>query len=115
MINKLKILVNILSFLFIITSPIIDVKAANDYYQPLSSGDKALFKEMFKPLFNFISLIPYAASVAAIFYILYAGFNMVTAGYDSAKKEQSKTMIALTIIGLGVVWAAPLFIDYLLA
>ena len=92
MINKLKIIINVLSFLFVITSPIIDVKAANDYYQPLSSGDKALFKEMFRPLFNFISMIP----------------------YDSAKKEQSKTMIALTILGLGVVWAAPFFIDYLL-
>ena len=114
MMNKLKTLVNILSFLFLITSQITDVKAANEYYPPLGNSDKTMFKEMFKPVFNFLGLIPYAASVAAVFYILYAGFNMVTAGYDAEKKEQGKATIGLTILGLGVVWAAPMLVDYLL-
>ncbi|MBI5065991.1 hypothetical protein HZA97_07170 [Candidatus Woesearchaeota archaeon] len=110
-----KTLINLLGLLLVVSLPLNQVYASSEFSEPLSSNDKAMLKQMLKPVINGISALPYVATALAVLYILYAGIGFVTAGYDTAKKEQSKQAIGLTLVGLAVVFAAPYLVQYLMA
>jgi len=109
-VELMKLLINFLLCVLLLGN----VVFASEFDQPLSSSDKALFQEMLQPAFKLITLLQYLSTVFAVLYLLYAGITFITAGDDNSKKESSKSMIGLTIIGLFVIWGAPYFVNYLL-
>ena len=80
----------------------------------ISSDDKAQFDQILTPVTKVYNLVKYSASVIAGLFLLFAGITYMIAGNDIKKRDQAKNMAGYVIIGLIVIWAAPLVINYLL-
>lgn len=96
--------------LTLIAAPI--VMAAFDGGTP-SADDIATFDEILEPVMKIYNLVKYSATVIAVVVLLFAGINYVTSGSNPAKREQSKNMTMYVVIGLIVIWAAPLLVNFI--
>ncbi len=102
----------ILALLVILSMP---VALAVDFDKDISSSDKAKFDEILKPVMKIYSFIKYTATVLAVLFLVFAGLSFVINSNDPGKREQAKTMGAYIIIGLIVIWVAPLIVEFLLS
>jgi len=87
------------------------VLAAVDFNQGPSSQDQATFDQILQPIMKIYNLVKYFASALAGIALLFAGTSYMTAGQDPKKRENSKTMAMYVVIGLVVIWAAPLLVS----
>lgn len=101
-----------LVLLLIIAMPIV---AAADFDDDISSSDKQKFDEILKPVMKIYSFIKYTATVLAVLFLVFAGITFIISSNDPSKREQAKTMASYVIIGLIVIWVAPLVVDFLLS
>lgn len=98
-----------------IVMPIISTSVhAVDFDQDISPQDKAQFDEMLKPVMKIYNLIKYAASVIAAIVLLIAAISFMTSGSDPRKRDVAKGMAMYVVIGLVVIWVAPLAVNYIL-
>mgnify|MGYP001600803678 CR=1 FL=1 len=79
----------------------------------LSSADKAKFDSILQPVMKIYNFIKYIASVVAAIFLLYAGIAYMTSGSDPKKRDEAKNIAAYVIIGLIIIWAAPLIVGLL--
>ena len=108
-------LLQILSFLVIVMIPTISISAhAADFDQDISPEDKAQFDEMLKPVMKIYNLIKYAASVIAGIVLLIAAIAFMTSGSDPKQRDTAKSMAMYVVIGMIVIWVAPLAVNYIL-
>ena len=103
---KLKILL----LLLILSIPAV---FAVDFDQDLSEEDKQTFDNILEPVMKIYNFIKYSASVLAVVFLVIAGVTFIMAGNDQAKREQAKTMATYIVIGLIIIWVAPLIVGYL--
>jgi type IV secretory pathway VirB2 component (pilin) len=87
---------------------------AVEFNQTLSSQDKATFDQMLSPVMKIYNLVKYSATVLAVLVLLFAGVMYITAGSDPGKREKAKNMAMYVIIGLVVIWAAPLIVNFII-
>jgi len=87
---------------------------AIEFNQTLSSQDKATFDQMLSPVMKIYNLVKYSATVLAVLVLLFAGVMYITAGSDPGKREKAKNMAMYVIIGLVVIWAAPLIVNFII-
>jgi len=88
---------------------------AVDFNQPISSEDKQTFDQILEPVMKIYNLIKYVATVVAVIVLLFAGLTYMTAGSNPAKREQAKSMIMYVVIGLVVIWIAPLIVNFIVS
>lgn len=86
---------------------------AVDFNQPISDDDKKTFDAILEPVMKVYNFIKYASTIIAVLFLVFAGVNFITSGNDQAKRESSKTMAMYVLIGLIVIWVAPLIVGYL--
>ena len=86
---------------------------AVEFNQTLSASDKATFDQMLSPVMKIYNLVKYSATVLAVLVLLFAGVMYITAGSDPGKREKAKNMAMYVIIGLVVIWAAPLIVNFI--
>ena len=98
-------------FLLFLASPI--VLAAVDFNQPLSADDEATFDQILEPVMKVYNLIKYIATAIAVLVLLFAGINYIISGSDPGKREKAKSMAMYVIIGLIIIWAAPLIVNFI--
>jgi hypothetical protein len=79
----------------------------------LSEEDKAKFDEILEPVMKIYNFIKYIASVIAAIFLLYAGVMYMSSGSDPKKRDQAKHIATYVIIGLIVIWAAPIIVGLL--
>ena len=103
----------ILGLAFLAVMFIIQFAAAVDFNQSISAQDKATFDTMLSPIMKIYNLVKYSASVLAVLVLLFAGITYITAGSEPGKREQAKSMAMYVIIGLVVIWAAPLIVNFI--
>ena len=84
-----------------------------DFDQPISAEDQATFDQILEPVMKIYNLVKYSATVLAVIVLLFAGVNYLTSGGNPAKREQAKGMITYVIIGLIVIWIAPLVVNFI--
>ncbi len=89
------------------------VSAVIDLNQPISPQDQQSFDQMLSPVMKIYSLVKYVSSVVAALILLFAGIVYMTAGADPKKREQAKSMAMYVVIGLIVIWAAPLIVNFI--
>lgn len=94
----------------IINIPMINVRAG-DFDQPISSSEKAVFKEMFKPLFTIYNMFKFLATVVGAVYLSWGALNLMTAGDDLRKREMAKSKLSFTVLGMMIVWGIPYFLE----
>ncbi|MBW2972788.1 pilin [Candidatus Woesearchaeota archaeon] len=108
-------LLQVLSLLVIFVMPIISTSAkAADFNQGISQEDQAQFDEMLKPVMKIYNLIKYAASFIAGIVFLIAAITFMTSGGDPRKRDVAKNTAMYVVIGLVVIWVAPLAVNYIL-
>jgi hypothetical protein len=79
----------------------------------LSEEDKAKFDEILEPVMKIYNFIKYIASVIAAIFLLYAGVTYMSSGQDPKKRDQAKHIATYVIIGLIIIWAAPIIVGLL--
>ena len=107
----LKTLLPLLLLLTLMAVPL--VLAEPDFEQDLSASEKAKADEVLTPIILLYRYLTYGATVIGIMVIVYAGIMLMIAGDEQAKKQRSKNMIVGVVIGLILIWSAPLIIDIL--
>ena len=106
--NKMKWV--ILMLLLLVAMPVV---FAVDFDQDLSDDDKATFDNILEPVMKIYSFVKYTATVLAVLFLIFAGVTFIMSGNDQAKREQAKMMATYIVIGLIVIWVAPLIVGYL--
>ena len=76
----------------------------------LTSQDIATFDQILQPIMRIYGFIKYIASVIGVIILVFAGITYMTSGSTPSKRDQAKNMAAYTIIGLIIIWAAPLIV-----
>jgi multisubunit Na+/H+ antiporter MnhB subunit len=92
----------------------LQVVVALDYNQPISPADKATFDTMLSPVMKIYNLVKYFASAIAVLVLLFAGITYIMSGDDPGKREQAKNMAMYVVIGLIVIWLAPLIVNFII-
>ena len=99
----------VLGFLLLIMPSVLAV----DFNSEISQEDKDTFDAILSPVMKIYNFIKYAATVLAVVFLVFAGVTFITSGNDQAKREQAKMMATYIIIGLIVIWVAPLIVSFL--
>ena len=86
---------------------------AVDFDQEPSAEDKATFDQMLEPVMKIYTFVKYFASVLAGVVLLIAGVMYMTAGADPKKRDTGKAMAMYVVIGLIIIWAAPMIVQLL--
>jgi type IV secretory pathway VirB2 component (pilin) len=102
--------IGILFALLIAAMPMV---AAIDFDQDISPEDRQTFDEILQPVMKVYNLVKYAATVIAVVILLFAAISFMTSGSDPKKREDAKNMAMYVIIGLIVIWAAPLIVNWI--
>jgi hypothetical protein len=89
------------------------VSAVIDLNQPISPQDQQSFDQMLSPVMKIYSLVKYVSSVIAALILLFAGIVYMTSGSDPKRREQAKSMAMYVVVGLIVIWAAPLIVNFI--
>jgi hypothetical protein len=105
----------IFGVVFLLSVIVMQFISSADFNGDISSEDKETFDEILEPVMKIYNLIKYSASVLAVLFLLFAGVNYMTSGSNPAKREQSKNMVMYVVIGLIVIWIAPLIVNFVVS
>jgi type IV secretory pathway VirB2 component (pilin) len=86
---------------------------AVDFSGDVSASDKAKFDDILEPVMKIYNFVKYAATAIAVLFLIFAGITFIMSGNDQAKREHAKTMATYIVVGLVVIWVAPLVVNYL--
>lgn len=104
---------SIIGLLFFASLMVLQVVLAADFNQTISPTDQATFDQILSPIMKIYNLAKYSATVVAVIILLFAGITFITSGDDPAKREKAKNMAMYVLIGLAVIWAAPLVVKFI--
>jgi len=88
------------------------VMAAIDFNQGITPEQEAQFDSILVPIMKIYSFIKYAATLAGVLMLVFAGISFITAGGEMVKKEKAKNMAVGVVIGLILIWVAPLVVTF---
>ena len=80
----------------------------------ITAQEQATFDQILQPVLRIYNFVKYIVSIIAAFFLLYAGISYMTSGGDPRQRENAKNIALYVIIGLLVIWAAPLLVGLLL-
>ena len=100
-------------FVMFLVALIIPSAFAIDFNQEPSADDKSTFDQILIPVMKIYNLIKYVATAIAVIVLTIAGIFYMTGGDDPKKRDTAKNMATYVIIGLFVIWAAPLVVNFL--
>ena len=86
---------------------------AVDFDEDISDSDKDTFDEILEPIMKIYNLVKYTATILAVVVLLFAGVSYMISGSNPGKRENAKNMITYVAIGLVVIWAAPLVVNFI--
>jgi len=103
---------------FLLVMMFLPTVLADDDYAPvdteITAEERAQFDEILTPVMKIYNFIKYIATAVAVVFIAIAGISFMTSGNDPRKRDQAKTIATYVVIGLVVIWAAPLIVGILL-
>ncbi len=81
-----------------------------DFDDGLTDQEEAQVDKILEPVMKVYNILKYTATIIGVLMIVFAGISFVTAGGQTAKKDRAKHMIAGVVVGLIVIWVAPLVV-----
>ena len=105
----------ILGLVFFVSLLSLQLVLAVNFNQTISAQDKQTFDSILSPVMKIYNFVKYTATVLAVMVLLFAGITYIISGSDPAKREQAKNMAMYVIIGLVVIWAAPLIVNFIVS
>lgn len=100
-------------FLLVLFALPVVVLADVNFNQSITPQEQQQFDQILSPVMKIFNFIKYAATVAGVLMLVFAGITFITAGGDMAQKERAKNMAVGVVIGLIVIWVAPLVVGYI--
>ncbi len=88
------------------------VAAAMNFGNP-SSDDINTFNSILAPVMKIYNLVKYTATGIAALVLLLAGVSYMVSGSDPKKRDNAKSMAMYVVIGLVIIWAAPLVVNFI--
>ena len=88
---------------------------AVDFNEEISEEDRATFDSILEPVMKIYNFVKYSATVIAVLFLIFAGSSFIISGTNQAKRESAKMMGAYIVIGLLIIWVAPIVVSYLVA
>ncbi len=104
-----NVLILVILQLFLTLSPVV---ATPNFNTPLDPSDEQALDQILSPVMRIYNAIKYVATVVGVLMMVFAGVNFMTAGGEIVKKERAKLTAVGVIVGLVVIWAAPLVVQY---
>ncbi|MEK6955721.1 MAG: TrbC/VirB2 family protein [Nanoarchaeota archaeon] len=106
-----KSVVIILGIVFLVLFLVPGILAAVDFNQDLTPEEQQSFDGILEPVMKVYRFIQYAATVVGVLMLVFAGISFATSGGEMVKKERAKQMAAGVVIGLILIWVAPLIVS----
>ena len=103
----------LLGLVFFVTVIAVQFVLAVDFNQPISTQDKATFDQILTPVMKIYNMAKYISTAIAVVVLLFAGIGFITSAGNPGKREQSKNIAMYVIIGLVIIWAAPLVVNFI--
>lgn len=91
----------------------LQIVAAVSFNQSISAQDQATFDTMLSPVMKIYNMVKYFATAISALVLLFAGITYIVSGNDPGKREQAKNMAMYVVIGLIVIWLAPLIVNFI--
>lgn len=104
---------SVLGLALIVCMVALQFVSAVSFNQSISPQDQATFDQILQPVMKIYNLVKYIATALAVVVLLFAGIIYITSGSDPTKREQAKNMAMYVVIGLIVIWAAPLVVNFI--
>ena len=98
-------------FLMLLALPV--TLAAVNFNQSITPGEQQQFDQILAPVMKIYNFVKYAATVIGVLMLVFSGITFITAGGEIAQKEKAKNMAMGVVIGLVVIWVAPMVVNYL--
>ena len=111
--KKLNTLLAVL-FLFLLFAPQF-VSAQINFNQTLTAQEEANLNQILTPVMKIYNMVKYIATAIAALVLLLAGINYIVGGSDPKKRENAKGMAMYVVIGLVIVWAAPMVVQFIIS
>ena len=89
------------------------VIAAVDFNQGLTAEEKQSFDGILAPVMKIYKFVQYAGTIVGVLMLVFSGISFAISGGDIAKKEKAKNMGVGVVIGLVLIWVAPLIVQAL--
>ena len=102
-------------FLLVLMGVASNTVSAIEFDQGISAEDQQMFDQILEPVLKIYNLVKYIATAIAVIVLLFAGITYMTSGGDPKKRDTGKHMATYVIIGLIVIWAAPLVVNFVVA
>ena len=80
----------------------------------VSAASNPQYDAILQPIQNVYNFVKYAVTIIACLVLIFAGYTFITNGSDPKKKDSAKNMIMYVVIGLAIIWAAPLIVNLVL-
>ena len=106
---------SIFGIIFLLSIFALNIVVAIDFNEDISNSDKETFDEILEPVMKIYNLVKYSATVLAVMILLFGGITYMTAGSNPAKREQAKNVVMYVVIGLIVIWIAPLIVNFIVS
>ena len=81
---------------------------------PPSGDDLSAFNAILEPVMKVYNFVKYAASVLALLFLVFAAISMFT-NDNPMEKDKAKSKVMYIVVGLIVIWIAPIVVNYLTA
>jgi hypothetical protein len=89
------------------------VALAYDFGGNISQEDQETFDHILEPVMKIYDFVKYAATALPVVFLGFAGVSFIMSGNDEAKRQSAKMTATYIIVGLIVIWVAPLIVQYL--
>lgn len=93
----------------------VPVVLAFEFNQTITPEQQATFDQILAPVMKIYNLVKYTATGIAALVLLFAGISYMTGGSDPKKRDNSKAMATYVLIGLVIIWAAPLVVQFIVS
>ena len=103
-----------LGYLFLQALLLLPIVLAYDFDEDPSDEEKRLFDQFLEPLMRIYRFIKYVATAIGVLVVTIAGIVGMMSGNDPVKRNKAKETIGYVIIGLLVIWVAPLLITLII-
>ena len=80
----------------------------------VSAADTATYDQILQPIQAIYDLVKYAVTIIAGLVLVFAGITYITSGSEPMKRDKAKNMVMYVLIGLALIWAAPLIVKLVL-
>ena len=90
------------------------VVSAGEIGDEISEEDQATFDQILEPVMKIYDLVKYSATFIAMLVLLFAGVSYMLSGSDPKKRESAKSTVMYVVLGLLVIWAAPLVVNFII-